>query len=520
MLPHFTSLLLSGSALLVAPQEATTLLARGDHLLGRPVSEVPAATIDEQRNWFALARYDDDTGLLVVNGEAILVDGQRILSPSARVVQMIDPCGGVAQRVAEMTLDDFLPPLAVPGPRTAIVRNERALVITGELLGVGGLPADARCESIMDVAANLRDTLVIQLRTGGAPTLVRLRFDADGSLLTSERLLGVGDLVDGGRVVGIGAVRINQAGDWLTRVQTDRPATLLIGPTGVLHRSGEDSGIPGRPVEEITSEYALDDFGRIAAWIRVAGSDADDLVLVAPGGILAREGEPIRQLDPFQPPLPLLDSGRAPQLELGNDGSVYWFARFAITGPPVLMRGRTPVLAANLSQIDGGTVRSFGAFSASPDGRDWVGTASLGTPSRRSLVRMDFGTAEPRPGCTPLPGRLALEQGWVLSSHAPRFVLEAPAPLGAAVRLFAAASGPAQPRGCGILSPFGELLLAPGQLLGSLPVGTHLGAALEVDLSLPSSLALVNRELFLQGAYLAPGSITLTNGLRLEVGAP
>lgn len=520
MLTAFLSLPL---ALALAPQQSTVLFRRDDLLGQEPVTGLDSPTIDGQRNWFALARFSDSSSALLANGEVVLQDGQRILEPSARVRLTVDPCGGVAQRVAELRLDDFVPPLALPGPRQAIVRNERAVVIAGERLGLGGFPPDAVCESIIDVAANLTDTLVIQLRTGGVPTLVRFRFGADGSLLTSERLLANGDDLGAGRTVAsIGFVRLDQAGNWLTRVVTTTGQTFLVGPAGILLGSGDGIGIPGRHVGGVVPSYDLNDLGGWAAWVRLASGPVDDLVLVVDGKVHAQEGQLFRSIDPFAAPRPLLDYPSSAGLVLSNDGQPYWLAHLSFPGAPLLMRGSDPILEPGLSRIDGALLAGVETdFEVSPDGRDWLGVLYTGSVGRGSaLVRTDFGSAEPRPGCASNPGRLELDAGLVLAGHTLTLELDGPAPLGALGWVYASTGGPALATACGLSTPFGELLLDPSRIVGALPAGNYVGGPLTVTLPLPSSLALVDRELYLQGVLRAPGSILLSNGLRLEVGAP
>jgi hypothetical protein len=164
----------------------------------------------------------------------------------------------------------------------------------------------------------------------------------------------------------------------------------------------------------------------------------------------------------------------------------------------------------------------------SPSGRFWIGDLLLLGPlglDPGSLVLADFGLAEPIRACTPNPASLAFAEGLVLAGRTGTFRLEGgPAP-GARSLLYFALGSAVDAAGCGLPFPFGEVLLdrSAGFFLQNGP--SYAGAPVDIPLSIPLDLALVDLELFAQGVFFDPLAVpgqrvTLTDALRLEIGAP
>jgi hypothetical protein len=286
--------------------------------------------------------------------------------------------------------------------------------------------------------------------------------------------------------------------------------------------AGDATDLPARLVLQIQGHHDRNEVGGWAAAVRLDGDPTSDLVLMRNGAVLAQEGELIPSLSPLVAPWPLAEIG---PLRLANSGHVVWQAlRVAggLGGGTFLYDG-VPFLQAGVSVVDGETVTSFvprtNNFELSPDGRHWLVRVVL-SGTTEAFVRVDFGASEPRPGCLGNPGSLRHAAGFVLPDAALELELAATAPLGALVRLHLSTGGPDGLLDCGTPLPYGELLVTSAGRVGALLVGTHAGAPLTLSTALPASLALVNQRFFAQGSYVAPGSILLTNGLRLEVGAP
>lgn len=526
MFRPFLALLVTLPVPLASAQETTVLLREGDPVDGRALGYAGGATVDEDGRWWARVQTDALSGnvaYLLRDGAPWLRSGQRISQPSAIVQYPSDPVGSDENRVVIVVLVDIQPPLSVSGNRAAVLRNERALLIQGELLGVAGLPVDARCGRIDTVAANTHDTVVVNLLVAGTPTLVRFRFAPDGTELVRERILGAGDDLGGGRIVnGFARVAVDEGGEWLVRATTNSGDSLLVGASGVVLASGDASPIAGRNIASVLRFADNDEFGRFAAAVRLEGDPATDQLLVVDGTALAQESDLIPSLSPLVPPAPLVEIG---PLRRARGGPVYWLAgttsgSFALGS---FLRDDVPFLQTGVSTVGAETVAFFhpaaNNFELSPDGRFWLGRVFLANGDA-AYLRIDFGASEPRPGCLSNPGTLRHVGGLVLPGSTLALELDAPAPLGALVRLHLSASGPAAPFECGIATPFGEWLVDPAGRLGALALGSYGGSALSLSAAVPASLSLVDVAIFAQGSFLAPGSVQLTNGLRFEVGAP
>ena len=509
------------------PQETAVLMRAGDLVDGREVAYSGGATIDDDGHWWTRVQAELAGGELVSyllrDGTAWLRSGQRITAPFALVSNPGEPVGGSANRALVVILDDIQPPLTVSGPHAAVLRNERALLILGELMGVTGLPATARCGRIDAIAANTHDTVVVNLLVSSAPTLVRFRFAPDGSELARERLLAAGDDLGGGRIAeSFTRVAIDERGDWLVRVTTSAGGTYMVGPAGVVLGSGDATPVAGRLIESVLRYHDGDEFGGVASALRLDGDPASDQILLVNGALLAQEGELIPSLSPLVPPVPLAEIG---PLRRTRSGVVYWLAvtQAGVLGEGSLLRDKTPFLQTGVSSVAGETVTSFypaaNSFEISPDGRFWLGRVFLAS-SDEAYVRVDFGTSEPRPGCTPQAGSLRHTDGLVLAGATIGLELDAPAPLGAQARVHLSTLGPRVFSDCGVATPFGERLVDPAGRLGVLLAGAYTGAPLAATVPIPASSALVDLEFFAQGSFLAPGSVQLTNGLRFEIGAP
>jgi len=507
-------------------QETSLLLREGDLVDGSALGYSGGATIDDAGHWWTKVRVEAAGGQylahLLREGASWLHVGQRIAAPSARVLNPGDPVGGDSNRVLIVVLDDIQPPLTLSGPRAAVLRNERAVFIQGERLNVLGLPASALCGRLEAVAASSHDALVAHLLVAGNPTLVRVRFAPDGSELVRERILAGGDDLGAGRsVADFARVAVDERGAWLVRVTTTGGASCLVGPSGVVLSSGDPSPRAGRDIADVIRHVDGNEFDQYAAVVRLTGDPATDQLLLVDGAALAQEGALVPSLSPLVPPLPLADIG---PVRRARSGATYWLASTTAGSfsEGSFLRDGVPFLQTGVSRVDGETVSFFypaaNHFEVSPNGRFWLGRVFLGNDE--AYVRVDFGTSEPRAGCVPAPGSLRHLDGLVLPGRTLALELDAPAPLGALARLHLSLGGPEGPFQCGLPSPFGEFLVDPSGNLGALVAGTWLGLPLQMNVPLPPSIALVERVLFAQGSFVTPGSVTLTNGLRFEVGAP
>jgi hypothetical protein len=287
-------------------------------------------------------------------------------------------------------------------------------------------------------------------------------------------------------------------------------------------RSGDPSPVPGRTIVSVRPDEPYDhghdfnDLGGYAAVVLLSGSAASDTLLVKNSLELAQEGDVL----PALAPQALLGLEQA-SVRISDSGQVYWLAR---TDGPVgndvaLMRDRDVLLRVGETQVQGELVTAIdgNSFEITPDGRYLLVRVGLSTD--RALLRVDLGAAVPIPGCVPNPGTLRHTAGLVLTDHTFRLTLDGPARPGSVVRVLTSLGEATPGNPCGIPTPFGELLIDPTRRLAPLNGGLFANAPVHIDVGLPADPALVDLEVFAQGAFVTPGRLLRTNGMRLVIGA-
>ncbi|MSR62588.1 MAG: hypothetical protein EXS08_09115 [Planctomycetes bacterium] len=188
----------------------------------------------------------------------------------------------------------------------------------------------------------------------------------------------------------------------------------------------------------------------------------------------------------------------------------------ALLAAPLAAQGFQPVLrtlyplgSSAVADIRHGVVDSHG---------NWMAIVSEMTLAQ-ALVLNGTVLVESGDVVSGLPGAVLGVVEVVLSGATIELTLDGPVAPGAlgSVQFSRGAAGPGD---CGIATPFGELLIDPRRRVGARNVGSFASAPIIAALALPADPALVDLELFAQGAFVAPSGITLTNGLRLVIGAP
>ena len=203
-------------------------------------------------------------------------------------------------------------------------------------------------------------------------------------------------------------------------------------------------------------------------------------------------------------------------------GSSYWVA---LTSGPfgdnvALMRDLEVVIRLTRSTVQGQPVTAIDAqnFEITPDGRYLAGRVNLN--SDRTLLRIDLGAAVPISGCVASAGTLRHTGGYVVTGDTVGLTLDGPAPQGALVWLMTSRGEATPGIPCGLASPFGEYLIDPNRRRASFRLGTLASRPFQASVTLPDDPALVDREIFAQGAFVAPRSpLVLTNGMRFVIGA-
>jgi len=530
-----TALLLSlPLASLASAQEFRPVLRENDAVGGGTVDSIDSIRVSDDGSWSALAH---TVNVSTPFFRASLVEDRRLLATEPVVIPDLGrpmhsflATAGTGPNLALLGLANLSPqPSAL-----VIVRAGRTVLMQGQPVVASGAPAGTICRAIETLAGDELDTLLVVARLDGGLNdrgLFRLEFHPDGSSRARTLLLRSGDTLSDGSVVRtipteLRTLALNEKGQWMVLVNAEDGHDRLVVDGAVVLRSGDPSPLQGRPVAEILQSFDLNDLGGRALTVRVAGSTDTDELLLKNGGILAIEGDVVPSRSPLIPDLELADIGR---VRISDSGNVYW-QLMTLDAPlgrssGAFMRDSEIVLQAGASLAGGELVTGFAAdpenFQVSPSGRFWLGNVELQI-SGHALVLADFGAAVPLLGCAAAnPATLRLSDGLVLAGTTPHLALDGAVPVGS-LGLVHVSLGAARPgEECGILTPFGELLVDPAQRVGAITAGQFAGAALDVRMPIPNSASLVDLELFVQGSFTRPGGgVVLSNGMRLEIGAP
>jgi len=515
--PLFLILLAASAASTSAAQEP--VLREGDLIGPHPVNHIRTAHVTNAGTWDAVASVSAPAfPVLAEDGVQILRQGDPVPAVGARVSELQAVTGAGANRTVVALLGSFNPPR--DHSLHALLRGDQVFLLASEPTDVDGLPPTTICRRIDAVTANESDTVlaIARIDDGLRSALMRFEFDPDGTNRVRRKLVTNGDVLPDGSIVTslplAQGIALNEAGQWLLRVQTDQGLRLLSGE-GILAANGDAAPLPGHTITKLIFGYDRDDFGGLAFGAEIDGDPARNQVLIQNGLVRARRGD----LLPTNPPLVLDGIG---DVRSAGPGHVFWHARVpgGADREGVLLRDGTPILVSGQSFIDGervlGFASPFHAFEPSASGRFWIAGVELET-SGETLVLADFGASRPILGCVPNAGTLRHTDGLVQVGRTVRLVLDGPAPLGSLATLHLSAGSPANP--CGLPSPFGEVLIDPLQRLGDLTAGVFAGAQVTKDVRIPVDASLVDRTFFVQGSFRGPG-VLLTNGLAFEIGAP
>jgi len=513
--------LLPALLLVVAPQQSELVLSRQDSVAGQPIRTFERVVIADDGSWDVVALLDtlvhNGNGVRVGSAGPVYAEGDLLAGPGLRI-HYLRALEGSGANVTQRLRGGFEPPRPYGNTEVLLGRGQELLTVF-ELADVQGLPATSLVRTILDTAANGSTTVLAVVGLFDAPgqALVRIELDASGTVLARTLELARGDVLPNGTVVDqIWDPRLDERGNWVVRVNQG----LLVARNRVLLATGSPSPLPGRDYRQLL-DFDGNDLGGLAAAVRVEGDPATDALLIRNGAVLAQKGQLLPSLSPAVP-APVLEG--IGQVRLANSGDVTWFAMGAggSLADALVLRNQETVLQAGVSRIDGKLLLEFDEaadrLEVSPSGRFLIAKVRL-EGTGKALVTADFGASRVLLDCARNPATLRHTDGLVLAGRTVRLELDGPARPGslATIHLATALAQPGQP--CGVPTPFGELLLDPARVVASFVAGTFAGGPVGLDLAIPADLTLVNRKVYLQGAFLRPG-ILLSNGLSLEIGAP
>ncbi|MEO0650994.1 MAG: hypothetical protein AAFZ65_09975 [Planctomycetota bacterium] len=531
----------------LATSQHTLLIAEGDPLPGNTeVNGVLDLTVAGGGHWAVQVGVRAEGGGpflgtgLIVDGEALIRQGEPIPSLTGAAAPFdgsveIDinaegqlawiPAGSVGAILLDLTpvAEVGQPVLAAGAPSGSVYTgfNDVVLLDSGELW----------------IRAAVSDP---QFPGFSGPAVLRLAPDGAGGFTTTverifgQQLSGLPDPIsklplqdhaihvsEGGRL----GLLVNQQSVSLGAAYIDGTLLALESQPAPL------AGAEWLGFEE--QDVAVNDAGD-AAFVGSLLSDAGaSEALVVNGAILARTGETLPAIAPFELERLNLAIGGSP-LAIDDQGNPVWWGQWNSPDEATdegIFRGDELVFASGVSTVDGLLVEEVRRNAGNrvvfqlAEGGTQLGLAVELEGALSAAVRIDLaGSALPVDGCTPNAGLLSLEP--LALGDASTATMDAAQTLGA-VSFLALSTAVADPgSACGTPLPgAGELLisLAPGQLL-SVPQtsapwnGTATAIA---TLEVPTNPALLGLQLRAQGVWIDPASaepLRLTNGVDLAIG--
>jgi hypothetical protein len=531
---------LAGLLALAAPFAAQTpasLLQEGDTLIGiGGVTSLGVYGIDDARGWSAVV----DTTFSDINRDIILLaygtmtlrEGMSLQQPAGAILDDFDGVDMTIEGHLAMTLR-----LRVPGQASLqeyLFWNLTPLAnkggpVSSPLVGAGtiwdGLNAVwANDANSVWVLGKIQNPIVPGIRED---VLSRFDLDASGGVLDFEVLATKGQELVAFQNAPVNtlplartAYAFNGRGDALHVATTTVGSVVLLNlETSIAEEVGPSP--VGRFWRSLGgAKVGLNDAGETVVAGLLDGDAASDFLIVKNGAKFVQEGDVLPELSPS----PIGEGGTAP-VRIANSGDVFW--RASASGAVAFMRNQTPIVRQGSTRLGAAlvTVVETGddAFEISPNGRYFVGRVTLETGSS-AFAYVDLGLILPIPGCHGNPGRLRVSAGAARVGASLTFELDQGHLAGALTRINFATRARVPGSECGVLGLLGESLLSPAHRVGSLLGPPWSGAGpVSVSVAIPSDLALIDATLFAQGSFRRPGSrldVTLTNALRLEIGAP
>ena len=336
------------------------------------------------------------------------------------------------------------------------------------------------------------------------------------------------------------ALSINRRGDFLWAGKSNLPVFedgVLMQNATLLAREGQPAPVPGRRYGSFEGcELALNDRGDYAFTCHLESDPlrpdevSSNFLLVRNGQAFAQEGDVLFALG--SP----LDNQRETPLFLGPAGEVFWGAK--VRGPfrsqdEAYLRNHEVLIQEGVTEVAGRLVLGLenvpDAFHVSRNGRFFFARVQLevsNDQSEAALVSMDLGSIAPLPGCREERASLELVGGLAIAGGRIEFLFDDAQTEGSQGFLLVSNDTATDSSGCGLIGPFGELLLRPPFLETQAgPIWIADGAPFA--LNLPPDPLLVDAAFGIQGFFVAPpnprpGTTRLksTQAWRIEIGAP
>ena len=333
---------------------------------------------------------------------------------------------------------------------------------------------------------------------------------------------------------------VNRFGDFIWGPETTAAANesyMLVNFDTIAAREGQVFEAPGNPdldgrnIDNFSQfEADINDFGD---YFHTAGLNGpantpladSNAILMLNGEVYIQEGQTLPSLNGAT----IGNTTNAP-LYISNSRDTYWVAdlRNTLASEDVAyMRNHEVFIRKGQDFIGDFLIQELrtapNAISVSKDGRFWMGEVVL-QGSIDAALMVDFGLALEIPGCVGNPGTMTVRDGTARVGEQLRLNLDNGQAPGVSTIMLISGRPPIG-GDCGSITPFGELLaVAPYAFIGVGPA--WVGPPAIFNLNIPNNLSLVDTTWYAQAMFFdlsdtLPGEdVRLTNGMKLEIGAP
>lgn len=523
-------------------QTVESALEAGSTILGiGAMTTLDVVHVNDTKMWTAVidTTYADQNqdGVVLRSGFATLREGMFFSSPAGSWLDEIDSININRQGNIAMAVTARVPGIT-GGSAEAVAFNLRFVALKGDPF-VSPLHPGTVLDKFDFVKLNDDNLLLVvgAIRPNPSrPMMLKLQLDELGNIVSSTTFGVFAQPIPGMpgfAMAGFGTsqtVAMNNHGDVISYVSTSVGEEMvlrnLIQP---LARESQPSPVPGRTWKTLSvARVALNDHGDyvLSGVLNSTPTTLSSAYLIEKNGQkFAQQGDVIPALSP----LPITGSNAAP-IFLTNNGDVFWRTSvldgatvtddaFLRNFEPIVVRGRTVVngrLVTKLEAIDS-------CFAVSPNGRFFVASVELAGLGD-ALLFADFGLVLELPGCFANPGKLGLSAGAARVGENMEFFMDDGHVAGAVPRINFSTRQRIPGSECGVVGPFGEGMLSNVHRIGSLfPPPWDGTNPVTASIAIPPDLALVDAVIFAQGQFRRPGTRfdrTLTNALRIEIGAP
>jgi hypothetical protein len=314
---------------------------------------------------------------------------------------------------------------------------------------------------------------------------------------------------------------VNSKGDYITFINGTSGGLVTINASSIVAREGFPAPVTGRTWAELEeSRVAINDRGDYlcSGDLAEGGAPGSTWLLVKNGEKFVQSADVIPGLGPLN-----AQTVRAPVF-ITNKGDVFW--RLSSANTNTFMRNLTPIVQAGITQLDGETIVKLEfdeqSFSVSPNGRFFLGNVEVPGPTD-VLLFMDFGLVIDIPGCHGNPGKLAHVSGEARIGDRLVLSMDKGMAPGDIPKILFSTRKRLPGSDCGVLTGAGEIIARRYNPVAVLVLPPWDGVnPSTVTVPIPSDASLVDAVLFAQGTFRTPGTrnVRLTNGLRIEIGAP